>query len=128
MLEVVFDRLVRLLTTSMRNLTGDNVEISLESITSVRFGDYVSSIPQPSMINIFIAEEWDNHGIVMLDSDLIYSMVDVLLGCRKGSATIRTENRHYTTIEISLIEKIVQVFLGDLSAAFDPICPINFTL
>lgn len=125
MLEVVFDRLVRLLTTSMRNLTGDNVEISLESITSVRFGDYVSSIPQPSMINIFIAEEWDNHGIVMLDSDLIYSMVDVLLGCRKGSATIRTENRHYTTIEISLIEKIVQVFLGDLSAAFDPICPIT---
>lgn len=125
MLEVVFDRLVRLMTTSMRNLTGDNVEINLESITSVRFGDYVTSIPQPSMINIFVAEEWDNHGLAMLDSELIYSMIDVLLGCRKGSSTIRTENRHYTTIEINLIEKIVHIFLSDLSAAFDPICPVT---
>ncbi|WP_052046061.1 flagellar motor switch protein FliM [Candidatus Paracaedibacter symbiosus] len=125
MLEVVFDRLVRLMTTSMRNLTGDNVEINLESITSVRFGDYVHSIPQPSMINVFVAEEWDNHGIVMLDSELIYSMIDVLLGGRKGSSSVRPENRHYTTIEMNLIEKMVQVFLSDLSAAFDPICPIT---
>ncbi len=92
MLEVVSDRLVRLMTTSMRNLTGDNVEINLESITSVRFGDYVHSIPQPSMINVFVAEEWDNHGIVMLDSELIYSMIDVLLGGRKGSSSVRPEN------------------------------------
>lgn len=125
MLEIVFDRLVRLMSTSMRSLTGDNVEINLESITSVRFGDYVNSIPQPSMINVFIAEEWDNHGIVMLDSELIYSMIDVLLGGRKGSSSVRMENRHYTTIEMSLIEKIVHVFLSDLSAAFDPICPVT---
>lgn len=125
MLEVVFDRLVRLMSASMRSLTGDNVEINLESITSVRFGDYVNSIPQPSMINVFVAEEWDNHGIVMLDSELIYSMIDVLLGGRKGSALARPENRHYTTIEMSLIEKIVHEFLSDLSAAFDPICPIT---
>lgn len=125
MLEVVFDRLVRLMTTSMRNLTGDNVEINLESITSVRFGDYVNSIPQPSMINVFIAEEWDNHGLVIIESDLTYSMIDVLLGGRKGTSAIRTENRYYTTIEMNLIEKLVQVFLSDLSTAFDPICPIT---
>src|SRR5688572_17214413 len=37
MLEVVYDRLVRLLTTSLRNFTSDNVEVSLDSITSTRF-------------------------------------------------------------------------------------------
>ena len=45
MLEIVFDRLVRLLTTSLRNFTSDNVEVSLDRITSVRFGDYMNSIP-----------------------------------------------------------------------------------
>ncbi|MBV9694002.1 MAG: flagellar motor switch protein FliM, partial [Alphaproteobacteria bacterium] len=40
MLEIVFDRLVRLSTTSLRNFTSDNVEVSMESISSVRFGDY----------------------------------------------------------------------------------------
>ena len=36
MLEIVFDRLVRLMTTSLRNFTSDNVEVSLDSITSIR--------------------------------------------------------------------------------------------
>src|SRR6185312_1983183 len=43
MLEIVFDRLVRLMTTSLRNFTSDNVEVSLDRITSVRFGDYLNS-------------------------------------------------------------------------------------
>ena len=37
MLEVVFDRLVRLMTTSLRNFTSDNVEVSLDAIQSMRF-------------------------------------------------------------------------------------------
>ena len=32
MLEVVFDRLVRLMSTSLRNFTSDNVEVSLDNI------------------------------------------------------------------------------------------------
>ena len=37
MLEIVFDRLVRMLSTSLRNFTSDNVEVSLDSITAIRF-------------------------------------------------------------------------------------------
>ena len=60
MLEVVFDRLVRVLTTSLRNFTSDNVEVSLDAITSIRFGDYLNSIPLPAMLGVFKAEQWDN--------------------------------------------------------------------
>src|SRR6202789_4520709 len=52
MLEVVFDRLVRMMSTSLRNFTSDNVEVSLDQITSVRFGDYLNSIPLPAMLNV----------------------------------------------------------------------------
>ncbi len=45
MLEIIFDRLVRLMTTSLRNFTSDNVEVSLDNISSIRFGDYLNSIP-----------------------------------------------------------------------------------
>ena len=58
MLEIVFDRLVRLMTTSLRNFTSDNVEVSLDRITSVRFGDYMNSIPLPAVLSVFKAEEW----------------------------------------------------------------------
>ena len=59
MLEIVFDRLLRMMSTSLRNLTSDNVEVSLDSITSIRFGDYLETIPMPAMLSVFKAEEWD---------------------------------------------------------------------
>ena len=126
MLEVVFDRLVRLMSTSLRNFTSDNVEVSLDNIASIRFGDYLNSIPLPAMLSVFKAEEWDNFGLVTVDSSLIYSIVDVLLGGRRGTAAMRVEGRPYTTIERSLVERMVHVMLGDLSAAFEPLSSVTF--
>ncbi len=128
MLDIVFDRLVRLMSSSLRNLTSDNVEVSLDQVSTVRFGDYMNSIPLPAMLSIFKAEEWDDNGLLTTDSALIYSIVDVLLGGRKGTPAIRVEGRPYTTIESKLVEKMVQVMLGDLSSAFDPLSPVSFTL
>ncbi|MFP4312708.1 MAG: flagellar motor switch protein FliM [Alphaproteobacteria bacterium] len=128
MLDIVFDRLVRLMSTSLRNLTSDNVEVSLDQVSTVRFGDYMNSIPLPAMLSVFKAEEWDNNGLLVTDSALIYSIVDVLLGGRKGTPSIRVEGRPYTTIESKLVEKMVQVTLGDLSSAFDPLAPVSFSL
>jgi flagellar motor switch protein FliM len=126
MLEVVFDRLVRMMSTSLRNFTSDNVEVSLDNITSIRFGDYLNSIPLPAMLSVFKAEEWDNYGLLVVDSALIYSVVDVLLGGRRGTAAMRIEGRPYTTIERNLVERMVSVVLSDLSASFDPLSPVTF--
>src|SRR3954454_24700400 len=71
MLDIVFDRLVRLMTTSLRNFTSDTVEVSLDNITSVRFGDYMNSIPLPAVLAVFKAEEWENFGLATVDSSLI---------------------------------------------------------
>src|SRR3989338_1725140 len=126
MLDIVFDRLVRVMSRSLRKLTSDNVEISLDHISSVRFGDYVNSIPLPAMLSIFKAEEWDDYGLMVVDSALIYALVDVLLGGRRGSSALRVEGRPYTTIETKLIERLVHVVLNDLSSAFDPLAPVGF--
>src|ERR1700712_3367893 len=107
MLEIVFDRLVRMMTTSLRNFTSDNVEVSLDDILSQRFGDYLNSIPLPAMLTVFKAEEWDNFGLMTVDSSMIYSIVDVLLGGRRGTAAMRVEGRPYTTIERTLVERMI---------------------
>jgi flagellar motor switch protein FliM len=128
MLDIVFDRLVRLMSTSLRNLTSDNVEVSLDQVSTVRFGDYMNSIPLPAMLTVFKAEEWDNTCLLVTDSALIYSVVDVLLGGRKGTPAIRVEGRPYTTIETKLVERMVNTALSDLSSAFDPLSPVSFSL
>ncbi len=126
MLEIVFDRLVRIMSTSLRNFTSDNVDVSIDNILSLRFGDYLNSIPLPAMLAVFKAEEWDNYGLMVVDSAMIYSIVDVLLGGRRGTAAMRIEGRPYTTIERTLVERLIQVVLTDLSASFDPLCPVTF--
>ncbi|MGE0612327.1 MAG: flagellar motor switch protein FliM [Hyphomicrobiales bacterium] len=127
MLEIVFDRLVRLLTTSLRNFTSDNVEVSLDNISTMRFGDYLNSIPLPAMIAVFKAVQWDNYALLTVDSNLIYSIVDVLLGGR-GTRAIRIEGRPYTTIETNLMKRLIEVVLEDAEQAFEPLSPVKFDL
>lgn len=128
MLEIVFDRLVRLATTSLRNFTSDNVEVSMESISSVRFGDYLNSIPLPAILSVIKAEEWDNFGLLTVDSNLIYSMIDVLLGGRRVGGQILVEGRPYTTIELALARRMIEVILEDTHRAFEPVTEVNFRL
>src|SRR5580692_5604052 len=128
MLEIVFDRLVRLMTTSLRNFTSDNVEVSLDRITSVRFGDYLNSIPLPAILAVFKAEPWDNYGLITVDSNLIYSVIDVLLGGRRATSSMRIEGRPYTTIESSMIRRMVEVILADAELAFAPVSSVRFAV
>ncbi len=128
MLEIIFDRLVRLTTSSLRQFTSDNVEVSLDRITSVRFGDYLNSIPLPAILAVFRAEEWENFGLIAVDSNLIYSIIDVLLGGRRAPSSVRIEGRPYTSIETSMVRRLVEVILSDAEQAFGPVSPVRFTV
>jgi len=128
MLEIVFDRLVRLMTTSLRNFTSDNVEVSLDRITSVRFGEYLNSIPLPTILGVVKAKEWDNFGLFSVESSLIYAMIDVLLGGRRGTHTVRVDGRPYTTIETGLVKRMMELVLNDAEQAFRPVSPVKFEI
>lgn len=126
MMEVVFDRMVRQMSTSLRNFTSENVDVSLDSMTSIRFEDYLNSIPLPALLVVFRAVEWENYGLVTVDSSLVYSMVDILLGGRKSNRSARAEGRPYTTIEQDIVKRMVDIVLADMSSAFEPLSPATF--
>lgn len=126
MLEIVFDRLVRTLTTTLRGFFSDNVEVSLDDVTSVRFGDYVSSLPLPTILSVFKAEPWENYGLITIDSELIYLVMDVLLGGRRGLSNFRIEGRPYTTVEVNLVKRMLDLVLSEAEQAFQPLSPVKF--
>ncbi|KQU51975.1 flagellar motor switch protein FliM [Bosea sp. Leaf344] len=128
MLEIIFERMVRLLSTSLRNFFTDNVEVSLESIRSVRFGDYINSISLPSMLSVFKAEEWDNFGLITIESSLIYSVLDTMFGGKRGQPAPRIDGRPFTSIEINLLKRVIALILSDAEAAFQPLSPVTFTV
>jgi flagellar motor switch protein FliM len=126
MLEVVFDRLVRMLSSSFRNFTSDNVDVSIDSMVSMRFDDYLNSIPLPALLVVFRAVEWENFGIITIDSAQIYSTVDILLGGRRTAKPVRVEGRPYTTIEQDIVKKMGDIVLSDMSSSFDSLSPVSF--
>jgi flagellar motor switch protein FliM len=126
MLEVVFDRFVRTLSTSLRNFTSENVEINIQAITSMRFEDYLNSVPLPALLAIFQAVEWENLGVITIDSSLTYSMVDILLGGGRTHRPVRIEGRPFTTIEQDIVKSVTRLMLEDLGTAFNPLTPATF--
>lgn len=128
MLEVVCDRMVRTFATSMRNLTSDAIDVSLEEITSIRFGDFMNRVALPAMIGVFYVKEWENYGVMAVDSGLIYAVVDALLGGRKGGAPLLIDGRGFTTIETSLVGRMINLALADMAAAFEAITPVTMSL
>jgi len=127
MLEAVFDRFSRSISTSLRSFTGENSEITVENITSIRFEDYINSVPLPAMISIFQAVEWENVGLITVDNALIYSLVDILLG-GGVEGVFRVEGRPFTTIEQDIIKNFSKLILEEITTAFAPITTVSFRM
>ena len=125
MLENVFDRLVRFLSSTLRGFTNDNVDITMENMRSLRFGDYMGEVPSSSLFSVFRAEQWRNYGLVVVDSSLSYSIVDILMGGERGAGPKIIENRPHTALERALIEKLIVITLADLSEAFAPVGKVD---
>jgi flagellar motor switch protein FliM len=128
MLEIIFDRMIRLLSTSLRNFFQDNVEVTLDNITSVRFGDYLNSVPLPVQLAVFRAEGWENSGLVTVETGLAYSALDLLLGGKRGGAAARLDGRPFTSIETQLIKRMVEIVLADAELSFQPLSPVRFVV
>lgn len=125
MLDVVFDRMVRLLSTSLRQFATSSVETSLIRIEWLRYTDFQATIELPALIGVARAEQWDNQILVSIDSPLIYCMMDVLLGGRR-SRPGRIDGRAYTSIERKMTERMMKVVLQDLGQSFDPLAQVDF--
>ncbi len=125
LLEACIDQLVRSLNKTMRAFLSNDVELGLSDTSSVRFGNYIQSIPLPALISVFKLVEWNSYGMICVDSPLIYSTLDQMLGGRKASSPLAVEGRSFTTIEVSLIERMIDQVLREMSVAFKPIAEVT---
>lgn len=129
MLEIVLDRFIKMLSSNLRNFFGETVDVSIDQIISTRFGNYMDSIEDLRMLGVFKAPEWeDNTALLVADHDLIYTVIDTLLGGRKLVSENSSQQRTYTSIERNIVRKLFRLILDDLGKAFSPLCEVNFIL
>ena len=128
MLEVVFERLAEQAAASLRTLTSGPADVTVEGSGSIRYGAYMGSIPSPALLAIFKAREWNNFGLMAIDADLAFGLLDVLLGGQSDPPSERPDPRPYTTIERDLIGQMAKLIVEDQAAAFQTICQVGFEI
>ncbi|QHI96511.1 flagellar motor switch protein FliM (plasmid) [Aristophania vespae] len=127
MLENIFDRFIRFWTSTLRSFTNDDVDVELKSMQSLRFGSYIDDVPKKTVFAIFKAKEWNNLGLLVLDTDLTYVITDILMGGQSSFQRESSDDRQPTALERTLIDKLVMLVLADLSEAFSPVGDVSLS-
>jgi hypothetical protein len=128
LLEVIYDRFVRQLSTSTRVVTGLNAEITLDYILAISQADYLSGLPLPAFLCPFTVEGGGYCGMIVVSPQLGFEVADALLGGTVGVDTTTDLRRPFTTIERDLLELVLNAMLDDLSIAFSPVASATFRL
>jgi flagellar motor switch protein FliM len=123
-LGIINERLVGFLKTSLPIVSRNVVDVSLTSTESVKFNEFCLSLPVPSSINIFSLEPLRGHSLVVLEGNLVFSFVDSLFG-GKGVSHVKLEGRCFTAIETKIVERIVNIILGDIQQSWSDVYDVK---
>jgi flagellar motor switch protein FliM len=116
-LGIINERLVGLLRTDLQSASRSVIDVNISSTETVKFSDFCLSLPMPSSLNIFSIKPLRGYSLIVLEGSLVFSFVDSLFG-GKGISHVKLEGRRFTTIETRIVEKIVNIILGDFQKAW----------
>lgn len=123
-LEVINERFARLFRASLSSIFMKAVDIGVVSTDMMKFGEFIKSIPLPTSLNIFKMEPLRGFAIVVVESKLVFAMVDSLFG-GTGDRHMKVEGRDFTPIEHNIIKKVVLSALKDLQEAWKPVYDVD---
>ena len=126
-LDIINERFAREVRASMSNLLHTTVDISSESLDTLKFSEFGRSLPVPTSLHVFRMEPLRGHALVVLESQLVFNLIDTFFG-GKGTGKARIEGREFTSIEEVMVRKVVLACLKDLETAWAPVEPVKTTL
>jgi len=123
-LEMANERFSRFFRNSVSTLVMKFVDISIQNVGVVKFGEFMKTIPFPSSINIFKMEPLKGYSLLVLEAPLVFAFVEFFFG-GASVRNVKSEGRAFTSIEQRVIKKVVSMALQDLASAWAGISPIQ---
>lgn len=119
-LQIIHERLVTYLRSSLSGFTRSLVDVRLSVTESVKFVEFCRSVPIPASLNIFRIEPLRGYALLVFEVPLVFAFVDAFFG-GKGVSHVKLEGRGFTTIESKIIDKIAKIILVDLQKAWSDV-------
>jgi flagellar motor switch protein FliM len=126
-LDIIYDSFIRYNRVNLSNRLRKSVEIKKIGARSYKFDDFLQTLPTPVCVAIFKIEPLKGAALISIDSTLVMSLVDSILG-GTGSAKVPLAGRMFTAIELRLMEKIIGDMLQDLEKAWAPLYQCHMSL
>jgi flagellar motor switch protein FliM len=123
-LEMANEGFARHFRGSISNLLMKFIDISVQNIEVIKFGDFIKTIPVPSSINIFKMDPLKGYALLVLEAPLVFAFIEFFFG-GASAQHIKSEGRAFTPIEQRVIEKIVKTALKDMGSAWSGIAEIT---
>jgi flagellar motor switch protein FliM len=123
-LEMANESFTRLFRNSVSNLIMKYVDISIQSLEIIKFGDFIKTMPVPSSINIFKMKPLKGYSLLVLEAPLVFAFIEYFFG-GANAQNIKSEGRAFTSIEQRIIQKVVNMALTDMKSSWNAIADIE---
>ena len=119
-LDIIYERFIRLYRISLSNALRKFASISIISTDLLKFGEFVNTLPIPSCMCIMRFEALKGPALLVFESKLAYALVDSFFGGTDRPFT-KIEGKEFTRIELSIMQKVMDLALKDLEDAWAPV-------
>ncbi len=105
-LDAIHDRFARLFRNTLSSMLRKMVDITPVSLDTIKFGNFMRSLPVPSSIHVIRVEPLRGNALVIVEAKLVFGLIDSFFG-GKGAGTMKVEGREFTAIEQRMLIKVV---------------------
>ena len=119
-LDIINQMFSRLFRNTFSAMMRKSVDVSTVSTDTIKFGDFLRSLPVPSSLHIFRMEPLRGHGLMVVESKLVFAVVDTFFG-GDGTKESKITGRDFSSIEIRMTKSVVLSALEDLEKAWRPV-------
>ena len=119
-LDIIYERFVRHFRMSLSNSLRKIASLTIISTDILKFGEFVNTLPIPSCMSILRFESLRGPAILVIESKLAYALIDSYFGGTDRPFT-KIEGKEFTRIELSLLQKVIQMATKDLEEAWAPV-------
>lgn len=118
----IHDKMARNLSSHISTTLRSIVEIHLQSVDQMTYGEFLMSLPSPTSFNIFSLKPLDGSAVIEINPAISFTMLDRLLG---GKGDGFPAERELTDIELSILDTILRIILSKLKEVWSPIIDIS---
>jgi len=124
-LELVVDRFVRGLRSSLGALLGQAPDLDVRGLELLRLARVTARLPQPAGLGVFRMPPLRGQGLLVVTPALVSTLLQVSCGGAPGHAT-PVAGRDLSAIEQRVLERLGARVLHELKEAFRPLAAIEF--